>query len=103
MDKEYEWGDWIEYSGGYAGKKGEYVQHVWSTGYNIELAMSEGWHVVSVNTTERILPWDYRPKVGDRYVKLIRYRIRRHRSKAMDILRAICLHPTAPLRELTPA
>ena len=113
MDNEYEWGPWFVHDGNGCPCVGEFVHRV----FDDEIDNIRG---VDVDPTRELISFCAITEIdswnGNRYHELgivpqvIRYRIRKHRSKAMDILRAICLAPdtpinapTGPLRELTPA
>ena len=114
MDNKYEiWGPWIDHDGNGCPCVGEFVHRV----FDIEIDIIGGVgvdptiEIISFCTSDEIDSWN-----GKRYHKLgivpqvIRYRIRKPRSKAMDILRALVNDPdtpinapTGPVRELTPA
>lgn len=100
MDNEYEWGDWIIWNGGSNPARGMIVaveiRGEWTgePNGNPNSDRSEVW------------AWHHDGEHDD----IIRYRIRKPRSKAMDILRALVNDPdtpinapTGPMRELTPA
>ena len=95
MSDEYEWGPWVDHDGRGCTCVGEYVEVDHEYGNGLIIPKVDGRH-----------GWNSRTRESN----VIRYRIRRPRSKAMDLLRAICLDPvapinapTGPLRELTPA
>lgn len=99
MSDEYEWGEWIDWNGGDNPAPGMIVSVAIRTAWvnpngNPDFDRSEAWAWYHDGTRDDI----------------IRYRIRKPRSKAMDILRAIVNDPdtqinapTGPMRELTPA
>lgn len=82
-----EWGDWVDYSGGRAGRAGEYVQHEWNAEFNILKAERDGYRVINRRTSERYLIKDFYPEVSPKYAKLLRYRIRK--PKGLTILENI--------------
>ena len=110
MDNEYEWGPWIEHDGSGCPCVGEWVTSVSANGdVNEHVAFGylddmEGF--IEVNSWI----WSECYMYGRSDWRIIRYRIRKPRSKSMDILRALAQDPslpinapTGPVRELTPS
>lgn len=112
MDNESEWGDWIEHDGRGCPCVGEYGQVMIGGGYSGRVGQEDdrGRVLISSNVYEGIIGDGAGWYFGANEYPIVRYRIRKPRSKAMDILRSLVHNPdqpinapAGPVHELTPA